>query len=223
MKKPKEYRTEIHTGSYCAAPTEQKGMLRRLFGENAESKYELYFHWYNLIHELGHCVMMFNSDARPHPAEEEQLVNNFAVAYWRHYGELEKLEALTSLVREILPKFASPDPDCAGYMEYAKRNWEQESFFTFNSYGWFQFSSVQAALSQPLSLEQALSEMFPFQGPPFKKKTLVYPLQEGSAAKIVSDAVAILAGNGVLLPKKIPVILTDDVNCHKFFSQRMDS
>ena len=220
MKKTEAYQVEIQTGSYQAAPLKQREMLSQLFGENAESKYELYFHWYNLIHELGHCVMMFNSGARPHPAEEEQLVNNFAVAYWRHYGEPGKLDALSALVPSVLSRLVSPVRDGSGYMDYAKDKWGQGEFFTFNNYGWFQFSSVQAAISHPQSLEQALSRMFPFQGHPFRKETLSYPLQEGSASEIIESAVSRLAGNSVILPQKVPVILTEDVNCHKFFAQK---
>lgn len=72
----------------------ENGFARKVFhlhlrycADNAEYNYELYFHWYNLIHELGHIIIMFNSVSHPHPAAEEQLVNNFAVACWQHYGE----------------------------------------------------------------------------------------------------------------------------------------
>lgn len=82
-----DYRVSILTGDYEQAPQEQKKMIQELFGENAEYNYELYFHWYNVIHELGHFIMMYNSPSRPHHAEEEQLVNNFAYAYWKHYGD----------------------------------------------------------------------------------------------------------------------------------------
>ena len=73
MENIKDYSIKIVTGQYQKAPLEQKKVIQELFGENAEYDYEIYFHWYNVIHELGHAIMMFNSSSRPHPAEEEQL------------------------------------------------------------------------------------------------------------------------------------------------------
>ena len=80
MENVKNYRIKIITGQFSQAPEDQQQMIRELLGDDAEYRYELYFHWYNVLHELGHAVMMFNSPSRPHPAEEEQLVNNFAAA-----------------------------------------------------------------------------------------------------------------------------------------------
>ena len=97
MEDRKEYQMTVLTGNYQDASIEQKQMLQELFGENAEYCYELYFHWYNMIHELGHAIMMFYSPARPHAAEEEQLVNNFAYAYWKQHGEQDKLKELHSI------------------------------------------------------------------------------------------------------------------------------
>lgn len=53
-----------------------------LGNENTEEKFNLYFQWYNVIHELGHGILMYNSDVKLSNVEEEQLVNDFAVAYW---------------------------------------------------------------------------------------------------------------------------------------------
>ena len=43
---------------------------------------------------------------------------------------------------------------------YAKRMWGTEELYSFNNYGWFQFSSVQAATKETPNLEQALNRMF---------------------------------------------------------------
>lgn len=60
---------KIITGQYSTAGDIGQQMIQALFGKDAQYRYELYFHWYNLIHELGHAIMMFNNPARPHPAE----------------------------------------------------------------------------------------------------------------------------------------------------------
>ena len=152
-------------------------MMWELFGEKTEYIYELYFHWYNVIHELGHAIMMFNSSCELHPVEEEQLVNDFAYAYWKYYGEQEKLKELSSIVNDTICKFSVPTCNDESYIDYAKNVWETEEFFTFNNYGWFQFSSVQAAIANAPNLEQALNRMCSIKVLPKKAETLIYEIE----------------------------------------------
>jgi len=98
---------KIITGQYSLADDIGQQMIQTLFGKDARYRYELYFHWYNLNHELGHAIMMFNNPARPHPAEEEQLVNDFAVAYWRQYGETAKLRQLEAIHSIAFPAIST--------------------------------------------------------------------------------------------------------------------
>lgn len=213
MENAEEYRLEIVTGQYQAASTEQKEMIQQLFRENAEYKYEIYFHWYNVIHELGHGVMMFNSSPRPHPAEEEQLVNDFATAYWRRFGEQEKMSELCALVEQTIPKFTVPAQRTDTYMDYARKNWGQDELADFNNYGWFQFSSVQNAISGNQSLEQAINHMISVQLPSRSRELFVYDVNEQMAFRVVEDAVSILTDYGIILPQDIKVVFGDDLNC----------
>lgn len=210
----------IITGQYRAADAVQQAMIQSLFGENAEYRYEVYFHWYNVIHELGHAIMMFNQPERPHPAQEEQLVNDFAVAYWRHYGEEDKLRELSGIVEDALSRLAAPSQD--GHLEYAEKNWGTDAFITFESYGWFQFSCVQSALSGHMSLEQALARMSPFPVIHQESMTLPYAVNEGIAQSVVTEAIRILTSWGITLPQQIPVSFCDDVNCHMLAADHYD-
>ena len=214
MENVKDYHVKIVTGQYQKAPLEQKKMIQELFGENTENSYEIYFHWYNVLHELGHVIMMFNASERPHPAEEEQLVNNFAYAYWKHYGEQMKLKELCSVVDETIRKFTVPSRDNESYMEYAKRVWGTEELFSFNNYGWFQFSSVQAAITEASGLEQALSRMCSGKVFPKEAETLEYEVCDQMAGQVVADAARLMKDWGVLLPEHMEVVFCDDVNCH---------
>ena len=214
MENIKDYRIRIVTGQFQKAPSEQKNMIQDLFGKDAEYNYEIYFHWYNILHELGHAIMMFNTSARPHPAEEEQLVNNFACAYWKHYGEQEKLKALSSFVDETIRKFAIPAYDNEDYMDYAKRVWETEELYSFNNYGWFQFSSVQAAIAEAPNLEQALNRMCSAAVSPEKAETLQYEICDQMASQVLADAVRKMKDMGILLPEENEIALCDDINCH---------
>ena len=214
MENVNDYRVKLVTGQYQKAPAEQKMMIRELFGEDAESSYEIYFHWYNVLHELGHAIMMFNASSRPHPAEEEQLVNNFAYAYWKHYGEQEKLKDLCTLVEDTLRKFSVPTAGNESYMDYAKNMWGTEAFSSFNNYGWFQFSSVQAAITGGHNLEQALERMCSAKVSPKKADILEYEICDQMAAQVLADAVRLMKAWGVLLPEAHEIVFCDDVNCH---------
>jgi len=223
MENEKDYRIKIITGQFSQAPEDQQQMIRELLGDDAEYRYELYFHWYNVIHELGHAVMMFNSPSRPHPAEEEQLVNNFAVAYWRHYGEAEKLAELSRLVDETLGKLIVPARDGEDHLAYAKRVWESDEFFSFNNYGWFQFSGVKVAIAREESLAQALAAMGVGEIVPQDAQTLCYAVCEQMPGQVVADAVQRIKSWGAALPEDIAVVFCDDVNRHMCQAENIEN
>lgn len=212
MKNVEEYRMEIVSGQYAEASAQQQDMIGRLFGKNAEYKYEIYFHWYNLMQELGHAVMMFHALSRPHPAEEEQLVNHFAVSYWRQYGEPEKMKTLRALVEETLPKFRDPTQNTASYMEYAKRVWGQEEFYNFNNYGWFQFQCVKNAILQNEDLGKVLYRMTSLGLQLPERKVFSYDVDATMAFRVVEDAAAMLNCCGITLPRQIQVMPSNDLN-----------
>lgn len=214
MKNVDEYKVEITTGQYITAPLEQRLMIRNLFGEDVAYNFEIYFHWYNMIHELGHAVFEYNCLNRPHPADEEQLVNNFAVAYWRQYGEVEKLKTLCSIIRESLGKFIIPTQNNENYLTYAKERWGTEELYTFNNYGWFQFSCVENSITRKITLEQALIDMGLTQVQCEKKMLLKYNVDETMPYKIIEDAKEVLSYWNIIMPTEVSVVLSDDPNCH---------
>ena len=82
----------ITTGLYNKGTEEdQKNVVTAMGNENTENRFKLYFQWYNVIHELGHGLLYYNNGVNIDVADEEQLVNDFAVAYWKYYGEEEKV------------------------------------------------------------------------------------------------------------------------------------
>lgn len=49
---------KIITGQYELGTEDQQAGYKMLLGEdNIQYKFDLYFHWYNIVHELGHCVV----------------------------------------------------------------------------------------------------------------------------------------------------------------------
>jgi hypothetical protein len=147
------------TGKYETGTPEQKKVISDILGANQiEYKYKLYFHWYNVIHELGHAILRFNANDKLQDVEEEPLVNDFAVAYWSYYGENKRYQDLYEIVKKASTRYVCPVPAGMDYMLYARENWGKEDFFTFNNYGWFQFNCVLDSLNNQKPLHQCCKQ-----------------------------------------------------------------
>ena len=131
--------------------------------ENTEERFRLYFQYYNVLHELGHGLLKYNKGVKIHVVDEEQLVNDFAVAYWNYYGEPEKMAELYDIVTYAVENVGDNYENGVDYIELAKKhstyNRIKNEFFNFNDYGWFQFSSVKHSIEQNKPLEDVLKEM----------------------------------------------------------------
>lgn len=158
--------------------------------ENTEERFLTYFQWYNVIHELGHGLKAYNSNLKLGHAETEQLVNDFAVAYWMYYGEEEKLELLQDIVDYATEHIEKPELGNLTYIEYANKHWSEDDFMAFNGYGWFQFTSTKESLKNKKSLEEVLEEMRIKDYKLTDKKLLEYPeINEEVCTQIINDAV----------------------------------
>ena len=92
--------------------------------------------------------------------------------------------------------------------------WGTEELLSFNNYGWFQFSSVQAAIKEAANLEQILNVMCSAKVSPQKGETLQYEICDQTSPQVLADAVRIMKDWGVLLPESKEIVFGDDVNCH---------
>lgn len=63
--------------------------------------------------------------------EEEQLVNDFAVAYWMMYGEEDKLERMEEITSHAINSIESDAKEGQNYMDFAKERWGKSGFFAF--------------------------------------------------------------------------------------------
>ena len=209
----------ILTGRYEAASPEEISMIQAFFGEKAEHRFKLYFYWYNVIHELGHAIINQSHDAVQNsicPAEEEQLANDFAVAYWTNYGETQKRAELAELISFVLTQIPNPAQESIDYMEYAKTHWNSESLSTFCGYGWFQFHSVQHSMEKAKPPEEVLLNMGVSAPSPAPHCVMQYDLEEQEVSgKILRDASGILRDRNVPIPN-ISHQMTDSPFCHCF-------
>ena len=204
----------VVTGKYETGSQEIKNEIIRILGnENPAYMYNIYFHWYNVVHEVGHAICTYKiTDEKifyeQDFVKQEVMVNDFAVAYWLYYGEKEKLEKLKAILSNVFKNITNPAPNMH-YIDYAIANWKNSDFWTYNNYGWFQFNCVNNSLSNPKTLEEILSCMSEKDIISQPKQLLKYTVNTEMAAKIVQDAVIIINKWGIDLPPLFHVYSDD--------------
>lgn len=193
---------------------ENKNVETALGKEDTEEKFNLYFQWYNVLHELGHGILMYNGNLRISDAKEEQLVNDFAYAYWANYGEEEKLNKVEKIVNYAAKNIKSDAKEGDNHINYAEKNWNKKSFQNFNNYGWFQFNCVKESFKKKKNLEEVLKEMKLYNVKLPEKKTLIYEtIDEENCKEIVLDAIANIREWGLEFPD-VHHTFTNDPNAN---------
>jgi len=212
----------IVNGLYGQGTQAQNEMIYSLLGgELARDRFEIYFQWYNTIHELGHLITVYHgTDDSRHMVEEELLVNSFAVAFWTYFGEEEKLYALEEAVEYILSSITPPIENMH-HLDFMREIVDGGRFgeaFTFETYGWFQFNIVREILRErdSLDLVQILTEMTgseTIQAQP--RQILAYSaLGTDMVPIIVGDAISILQDFGIGSLPDVYIAFAADPNDH---------
>ena len=189
----------VVTAKY-GATNEYKEFIDKTFGTNAEERFRVYFQWYNVVHELAHGLITYNSNisyvdrlvkSKQEGYLEEQLVNDFAVAYWKKYGDSDKVQMVKDTVDYILSNMKDPTDGKKTYLEYGKEIMSSSKEPTFEEYGWFQFSCVKAAFEKNLTLEEAYKNLGLAKEVKFDDEKLSYDkIDETVSDKVISDTVA---------------------------------
>lgn len=149
----------IMSGRFEKGTDEQKQGYVMLFGEdNIQYKFDLYFHWYNLVHELGHCIKN-TTDVEMSDLMEEMFVNEFAVGYHRMAGDSSRLDELEEMIQNALNKLPSPVLEGEDFISFYERIWGTEELMNVMTYGYLQLSSVLQALKNKKDLSETLSKL----------------------------------------------------------------
>ena len=148
----------IQSGRYETGTPEQQMGFRQLFGEEVQYRFDLYFHWYNLIHELGH-ILVSQSNLKLTDIQEEMFVNEFAVSYYRYVGENPRLYDLQRILQEIIDQMPAPMPAGESFLEYYTRIWNTAELMQVMTYGYFQLNSVLEAMKKQRSLEDIAGDL----------------------------------------------------------------
>ena len=109
---------KIVSGRYELGTQEQQEGYQQLFGEdNIQYKFDLYFHWYNLAHEFGHCLLDHKGICLG-GVKEEMFVNQLSVGYWLWHQDQERLAELKKMLEEVLQQMPDVVPEAMEFEQY---------------------------------------------------------------------------------------------------------
>ena len=150
---------KILSGKFETGDEGQQMGYKMLFGEeNIQRKFDLYFHWYNLVHEMGHCLVE-KYGLRKSKVQEEMYVNEFAVSYYRYAGETERLAELKNILQGVVDQMPSPIPDGETFIAFYERIWGTEALMNVMTYGYFQINSVVEAMNKERDFADVVGEL----------------------------------------------------------------
>lgn len=204
----------IKTGQFEKGTREQQAAFIELFGkEDIQYKFDFYFHWYNIVHEYGHCLCDYY-DTNIIGLKQEFLVNRFAVAFWAYAGYHEELHNLEKVLSGILQKMKCPVPDNLSFTAYYEQIWDTDQIMEVPIYGYFQFKSVLMALEEGEGLPEAFKEIgiggtLDYKVYPYKK----YSISAETAQTVLDDLQQFLDDLGLEHPK-VSLELIDDPSTH---------
>ena len=150
---------KIVSGRYETGKEEEQMGYRQLFGEdNIQYKFDLYFHWYNLVHEMGHCLVE-KYGKQLSKVQEEMFVNALAVSYYRYIGDSERLSELQSYLQAVIDMVPSPVPEGQTFTSFFESIWGTEALNNVMLYGFFQLNSVLEAMHKDMSFEEVAKDL----------------------------------------------------------------
>ena len=204
----------INTGQFETGTPEQQAVFIQLFGsENIQYKFNLYFHWYNIAHEYGHCLCSYHK-SNIIGLKQEFLVNRFAVSIWQYAGYEQELKTLQKMLSEMLQRIKNPVPENMSFTDYYEQIWATDEIIKVPIYGYFQFKSVQTALANREDLATVLGEMgihTEISNRPLSHKK--YSISVQTAKEALHDIRYLLDSLGIEQPM-VDVELVDDPSIH---------
>lgn len=205
---------KIITGQFEKGAPQVQEAFAQLFGEDGtKEKFDFYFHWYNIPHEFGHCILDFYGRSVG-KVREEMLANRFAVAYWKSAGYSKELAELKEMLESILETFPDPVPEGRSFEEYFTEIWGSDELIKVSVYGYLQFKGVLIAMEEGESLEEWLAGegIDGFQAPQ-DWKPVAYSIGAESAELYLEDLQKYLRASGVSIPSAV-VELCDAPSTH---------
>jgi hypothetical protein len=205
---------KILTGLWSKASEDSKQPFIKLFNDEhrAGEFHKIYFQWYNIIHEFGHLLRDYHGiqvDWLKEGATEEQAVNDFAMAYWKMFGEKSKLEFIMDEIEYMLNKIPSPVPKDEDLLNYYNKHFQELQ--SVELYAFLQCTCVKRAFDSSETLNEVL-DRFGIINRNILGRELVYSSQYEPEC-IADDCSKILNEMGVMTPN-VEVVLLDNPQIH---------
>ena len=212
----------ITTGQFETGTREQQAAFVQLLGaEDAQYKFDFYFHWYNIAHEYGHCLCnYYESDMID--LKQEFLVNRFAVSLWRYAGYEKELLYLQKMLNGIMQGIKNPVPSGMSMEDYYEQIWGTDQLMDTAVYGYLQFRSVLMALESRVELPHVLKEMgIHTELKPAARAYKEYPVTAETAKVVLADLRGLLDRLGIDQPET-DIELSDDPMEHRMCIKEAD-
>lgn len=209
---------KITTGCLERGTDEQKKPFVMMLGNNAQYKFDLYFHWYNIVHEYGHCLLDFHKHDS-NGIRQEMLVNQFAVSYWKTRGFHDTLVELRAMLEATLANFPCPVPEGEDFIGWYEKIWNTELLMSVPVYGYLQFKSVLMALDEMPDLSDWLEKVgikdfsLPENNTFQKMQIDTYPIEAATAPKVLADLMTFFEVAGISHPE-VCLELVEDPSQH---------
>lgn len=204
----------IMSGKYETGTEEQKMGFSMLLGpDNTRYKFDLYFHWYNLVHELGHCIKS-GTDVEMSNVKEEMFVNELAVGYYRLVGENERLLELQEIIENAVTNMPSPVPEGEDFIGFFERIWGTEQLMQVMVYGYLQLDSVLMALKNPVPFEKTLSKIGISVSSSDSLVKEQFPVVSENAGKVLDQAIENMKRLGIDVPEvRVELQQNPEIQC----------
>lgn len=191
----------IVSGRFETGSDEEKQGYMGLFGpEDTGRFFDLYFHWYNLVHEAGHCIVE-KAGAKMSKVQEEMYVNLLAVAYYRYMGEYQRLEELEERLEKILGRIPAPMPEGKDFTSFYEGIWYTEQINNVMIYGYFQLRSVLEAFKSKKDISEVLGQIGIKVNENVERKSCTAEIKSENSKLFLGNAIENLRAMGAPVPE----------------------
>lgn len=202
----------IITGVIEAASDTEKALMQPMFGvgDTLSSSFKLYFHWFNIVHELSHIITAKNGIPNNDLLTTEWMVNKIATAFWRTFGDDDVYQRLVEVVKKARQSIPNPVPGNTNFEEFYA-NYSDMEDDTMLLYAYFQFTLVDRALSLTNDIYSVLEEYG------LKTREIACDLTQydhnSGAQEVVDAAISAFRDMGIEVPD-VTVIFCSNPNVH---------
>lgn len=201
---------EIISGKYETGTVEEQIGFAQLFGEESvQKKFDLYFHWYNIIHEIGHVLVNINN-VDMDGVNEELFANSFAVAYWKKVDKKNNLNRVKEMIHHIIKDIPSPLTKESNFKEFFKKIWGTEIMNSVMMYGYFQLCCVLEAFNLDKNLSDILHEIGYKEVSLNDMKPYSYDVNSENTEKVLENCLDNLKACGVTNLSEVILKLVDN-------------